>query len=71
MTTQAVTMSSREIAEITGKQHKNVLADIRWMMQDLGLTPAEFSANLPRFGDISRTPTDDLAGWRSYRSARP
>ena len=42
-----VTMSSREIAELTGKEHKNVLADIRKMLQDLELTSAEFSANLP------------------------
>ena len=43
----ALTMSSREIAELTGKEHKNVLADIRKMLQDLELTSAVFSANLP------------------------
>ena len=43
----ALTMSSREIAELTGKEHKNVLADIRKMLQDLELTSADFSANLP------------------------
>lgn len=37
-------MSSREIAELTGKDHKNVLADMRKMLQDLGIQPAEFSA---------------------------
>lgn len=41
------TMSSREIAELTGKEHKNVLADIRAMLSELGGTPAEFSADLP------------------------
>ncbi|QTD44213.1 Rha family transcriptional regulator [Ottowia testudinis] len=40
-------MSSREIAELTGKEHKNVLADIRKMLAELGVTSAEFSANLP------------------------
>lgn len=44
---QAVTMSSREIAELTGKEHKNVLADIRDMLESLGQTSADFSANLP------------------------
>ena len=41
------TMTSREIAEITGKRHDNVMADIRKMLADLGLTSADFSADLP------------------------
>ncbi len=43
----ARTMTSREIAELTGKEHRNVLADIRVMLADLGLTSADFSADLP------------------------
>ena len=38
------TMSSREIAELTGKQHKNVMADIRAMCEQLEIEPADFSA---------------------------
>jgi phage antirepressor YoqD-like protein len=43
----AATMSSREIAELTGKDHKHVLQDVRNMLDQLGMTLAEFSANLP------------------------
>lgn len=39
-----LTMSSREIAELTGKEHKNVLADIRKMLDELGMRSADFSA---------------------------
>ena len=39
-----LTMSSLEIAELTGKQHKNVLADIRKMLDDLEIDSAIFSA---------------------------
>jgi phage antirepressor YoqD-like protein len=38
------TMSSIEIADLTGKLHKNVLADIDKMLKDLELEPADFSA---------------------------
>lgn len=46
-TTEALAMTSREIAELTGKDHKNILSDIRKMLDELGMTSAEFSANLP------------------------
>ncbi|WP_320910221.1 Rha family transcriptional regulator [Citrobacter farmeri] len=38
-------MSSREIANLTGKQHKNVMADCRNMFESLNLQSAEFSAD--------------------------
>lgn len=38
------TMSSVEIAKLTGKEHKNVLADTRNMLNDLGKAAADFSA---------------------------
>jgi phage regulator Rha-like protein len=42
--TPFLTMTSREIAEYTGKEHKNILADIRTMLDELGKDAAEFSA---------------------------
>jgi anti-repressor protein len=41
-----LTMSSLEIAQRTRKEHKNVLADIRKMLAELGLRPADFSADV-------------------------
>lgn len=38
----AVTMSSREIAELTGKRHDNVLADIRAMLSELKIDVLTF-----------------------------
>ena len=37
-----LTMSSREIAELTGKQHKHVLTDIRNMLNSLNIESAQF-----------------------------
>ena len=38
------TMSSREISQLCSKEHRNVMADIRKMLESLDLTTAEFSA---------------------------
>ena len=38
-----LTMSSLEIAELTGKRHDNVLADIRKMLKELDLVIPDFS----------------------------
>lgn len=42
--TGPITMTSREIAELTGKHHKDVLYDIRCMLDQLGMHSADFSA---------------------------
>lgn len=44
--TAAATMSSLDIAAITGKEHKNVLADIRRILDEAGIQGAEFLAPL-------------------------
>lgn len=49
------TMSSKEIAELTGKEHKNVLADIRRMLEELGVAAAKFSATAPVAGPNGST----------------
>lgn len=40
--TEPLRMTSREIAELTGKEHKNVNADIRRMLDDLGEDALKF-----------------------------
>lgn len=63
----ARTMSSVEIAELTGKLHKNVLVDIRSMFAELEIDSADFSAQykdstgrfLPCF-NLDREMTDTL-----------
>ena len=40
--TPKITMTSREIAELTGKKHKNVMRDIRKMLEELELDPLSF-----------------------------
>ena len=44
LTTQSaeMTMSSVEIAELTGKRHDNVMADIRNMLEELELDALSF-----------------------------
>lgn len=41
------TMSSREIAELTGMRHEQVMRDIRRMLDKLGISSLEFSTQLP------------------------
>lgn len=49
VTSKALTMSSRDIAELTGKDHKHVLRDARLMIEDLHGPDgsAQFWANVP------------------------
>ncbi len=37
------TMTSREIAELTGKRHDHVMTDIRKMLSELGVSSPDFS----------------------------
>lgn len=39
----ALTMSSREISDLTGKEHKHVLRDVRLMLVSLGMPATEYA----------------------------
>lgn len=43
--TMNLTMSSREIAELTGREHKHVMRDIRLMLVNLGKPATEYAQN--------------------------
>ena len=43
--TSTMTMSSLEIAKLTGKDHKNVLADVRKMLEELEITDLNFQGS--------------------------
>lgn len=49
ITQNVVTMSSIEIAELTGKEHKNVLRDIRFMLAELQKDGSDLSHVLESF----------------------
>jgi phage anti-repressor protein/phage regulator Rha-like protein len=48
-------ITNREIAELTGKDHKNVLADARKMLEELGQAAADFSATAQIAGPNNST----------------
>lgn len=50
--TNDITMTSKDLAEITGKEHKNILADIRKEMEELG-EEAELIFKLGKYKDLN------------------
>lgn len=71
-----LTMTSREIAELTGKRHADVMRDIRNMLEDLGLTERSFASSyvdgtgrtLPMY-DLPKDLTITLVSGYSVRHA--
>ena len=61
-----LTMSSREIAELTGKQHKDVLFDCRKMFDALNLRSADFSADYKDAIDKQNTKIPKTRGIFDY-----
>ena len=45
---QNQTMSSREIAKLCNKEHRNVMSDIRSMLESLNIQSADFLADYKR-----------------------
>nr|MBP8206791.1 Rha family transcriptional regulator [Acinetobacter sp.] len=45
LTVPVLTMSSRDIAELTDKEHKHVLRDCLTMFEELGLDPMGYAQN--------------------------
>ena len=78
LTLDTLTMSSNEIAELTDKDHKHVLTDIRNMLNELGFYSAEFSAqykdstgrNLPCFNLPKRETLILVSGYSIELRAR-
>ena len=64
MNTDEPTMSSREIAELTGKRHDHVMRDIRVMLVDL-----HGEGGLPKFGDTQHNEQNGQA-YPIYRLPR-
>lgn len=68
-----ITMTSREIAELTGKRHDHVMVDIRIMLENLGLDAPAFSGtyktaqgNEYQLFNLPKRETLILVKWAKY-----
>jgi len=51
-TTELTTMSSKEIAELTGKEHSHVMRDIRNLEEELGESKVGFTCQVSEYQDV-------------------